>query len=71
MIGEVSIGGVYLPALLFLGLVTLAVTSALIRLLSLLGAYRAIVARPLVDLCLFMIILWAASALTTGTGPLP
>ena len=71
MIGEVSIGGVYLPALLFLGLVTLAVTSALVRLLSLLGAYRAIVARPLVDLCLFVIILWAAAALTTGTGPLP
>ena len=71
MIGEVSIGGVYLPALLFLGLVTLAVTSALIRVLTLVGAYRAIAARPLIDLCLFVIALWAASALTTGMGPLP
>lgn len=65
MIGEVSIGGVYVPALLFLGFLALAVTSALIRLLSLIGAYRMVSVRPLVDLSLFVITLWAASTLTS------
>ena len=68
MIGEVSIGGVYMPALLFLGFLALAVTSALIRLLSLIGAYRLVAARPLVDLSLLVITLWAASALTSCAG---
>jgi uncharacterized protein DUF1656 len=61
MIGEVSIGGVYLPALLFLGLVALIITSALIRLLSIVGVYRLVAARPWVDLSIFIIILWTAA----------
>jgi hypothetical protein len=70
MIGEVSIGGVYLPALLFLGLVALAITSALIRLLSIVGVYRLVAARPWVDLSIFVIILWAATALAArAAGP--
>jgi hypothetical protein len=70
MIGEVSIGGVYLPVLLFLGLVALAITSALIRLLSIVGVYRLVAARPWVDLSLFVIILWAATALAArAAGP--
>lgn len=70
MIGEVSIGGVYLPVLLFLGLVALAITSALVRLLSIVGVYRLVAARPWVDLSLFIIILWAATALAArAAGP--
>ena len=70
MIGEVSIGGVYLPVLLFLGLVALAITSALIRLLSIVGVYRLVAARPWVDLSIFIIILWAATALAArAAGP--
>ena len=69
MMGEVSIGGVYLPALLFLGLLALAITSALIRLLSIVGVYRLVAARPWVDLSIFIIILWTAAAIAAdGAG---
>ena len=69
MMGEVSIGGVYLPALLFLGLVALAITSVLIRLLSIVGVYRLVAARPWVDLSIFIIILWTAAAIAAdGAG---
>ena len=69
MMGEVSIGGVYLPALLFLGLLALAITSALIRLLSIVGVYRLVAARPWVDLSIFIIILWTVAAIAAdGAG---
>ena len=71
MIGEVSIGGDYLPALLFLGLVALAITSALIRLLSIVGVYRLVAARPWVDLSIFIIILWAAAEIAAGPAGRP
>lgn len=57
MIGDISLGGVYVPGLLLLALLALVITIALSRLLGLLGAYRFIAYRPMVDLALFTIIL--------------
>ncbi len=71
MIGEVSIGGVYLPALLVLAIIALGATFALIRLLGILGLYRLIAARPLIDLSIFILVLWAASVLSSSWTHLP
>jgi hypothetical protein len=59
MIGEISFGGVYFPALLVLALMALGITTALITLFTIVGAYRLIAARPLVDLSLYIVCLWA------------
>lgn len=64
MIGEISIGGVYFPALLLLVLIALVATGLLTRLLQLVGAYRAVAYRPLVDLALFLLVLGLLSFLT-------
>jgi hypothetical protein len=64
--GEISIGGVYMPALLGLALVALFLTGLLIQLLSLLGAYRIVAFRPVVDLALFILVLGVLSILTAG-----
>lgn len=71
MIGEVSIGGVYMPALLFLSLITFVATTIAIRLMTILGVYRLVAARPLVDLSLFAILLWAACQCGTSLKWLP
>lgn len=71
MIGEISIGGVYLPALLVLALVALCLTGLLARLLAVISAYRLVAYRPLVDLALFMLILGLLVALTTPLGLQP
>jgi hypothetical protein len=68
MIGEVSIFGVYLPALLVLGLVALILTGLLSRLFSMTGAYRFVAYRPLVDLSVFLLLLGLLAALTTSFG---
>jgi len=57
MMHDVVIGGVYLPALLMLGVVALILTGLLTRLINLTGGYRVVVYRPLVDVALFVIIL--------------
>ena len=57
MMHDVVIGGVYLPALLLLGVIALILTGLLARLINLAGGYRFVVYRPLVDLALFVIIL--------------
>jgi hypothetical protein len=69
MIGEISIGGVYFPALLLLVLIALATTGLLTRLLQLVGAYRVVAYRPLVDLALFLLVLGLLSFLTIGFHP--
>ena len=66
MIGEVSIGGVYLPALLILGLISVALTGLLGRLLVLVGAYRGLASKPLVDLALFALLLGLLVRLSAG-----
>ncbi len=68
MIGEISIGGVYLPTLLVLGIVALVLLGLLSRLLALVGAYRVVAYRPLVDVALFLIILGLLAHLSTSFG---
>jgi hypothetical protein len=57
MMHDVVIGGVYLPALLLLGVIALILTGLLTRLINLAGGYRFVVYRPLVDVALFVILL--------------
>jgi hypothetical protein len=68
MIGEVSIGGVYVPALLLLALVALVLTGVLTRLLQLVSAYRFVAYRPLADLALFLIVLGLLAFLSIPIG---
>jgi hypothetical protein len=68
MIGDLSFGGVYFPALLLLGIVALAITGVLSRFINLAGGYRLIVYRPLVDIALFVLVLGLLVLLTTPTG---
>jgi hypothetical protein len=64
MIGEVSIGGVYLPTILLLGVAALLLTAAVSRLLGFAGVYRLVAYRPLVDVALFIILLGLLALLT-------
>ncbi len=68
MIGEVSIFGVYLPALLVLAIAAILLTGLASRLLTWVSAYRAVVYRPLVDLAIFVMILGLLSLLTGRPG---
>ena len=68
MTGEVSIGGVYLPTILLLAILAIVLTGLATRVLVLIGAYRLIVYRPLVDLALFVIILGLLSLATGQAG---
>ncbi len=68
MIGGVSIGGVYLPALLLLALIALVLTGLLTQLFSLVGVYRVVANRPLVDLCAFTLLLGLLAFLTAPLG---
>ncbi|HTC07636.1 MAG TPA: DUF1656 domain-containing protein [Acetobacteraceae bacterium] len=62
MIGEFDINGVFIPALLVWGLVSLALTAMLRTALLRVGFYRLVWHRPLVDLSLLIIILAAVVA---------
>ncbi|WP_010186655.1 DUF1656 domain-containing protein [Sphingomonas sp. PAMC 26605] len=64
MIGEVSLGGVFVPTILLLAIAALVLTGATTRLLSAFGAYRFVAYRPLVDFALFFLILGLLSLLT-------
>lgn len=68
MIGEVSLGGVYVPGLLLLGAAALLVTALVTRLLHLVSAYRLFAWRAIVDIAIFVIIL---GALVLATAPMP
>ena len=67
MIGEISIGGVYLPPVLLLGVLAAVLTGIATRAFGYVGAYRLVAYRPLVDLALFILILGLLSLLT-GTS---
>jgi hypothetical protein len=69
MTGEISIGGVFVPALLMLAFAALLLTALLSRLLSLAGAYRAVAYRPLVDVALFVLILGLLVFVSAPAGP--
>jgi hypothetical protein len=68
VIGETSIGGVFMPTLLVLAIIAIILTALVSKLLSLLGVYRLIVYRPLVDLALFILLLGLLSLLTGHYG---
>lgn len=68
MIGEIAIGGVFFPPLLLLGLVALLLTGILSRLFQIIGVYRYVAYRPLVDLSLFVLLLGLAVRLTASLG---
>jgi len=68
MTGEIAIGGVYIPALLVLALAALLVTGLLTQLLQLAGFYRLIAYRPLVDICLFVLLLGLIVFFTMPAG---
>jgi protein-S-isoprenylcysteine O-methyltransferase Ste14 len=57
MIGEVSIYGIYVPVLLLLSLLSLAVTRGLSRILAWTGFYRVVWHPALFDFALFIIVL--------------
>ncbi|SNT04526.1 Protein of unknown function [Sphingomonas laterariae] len=57
MIGEIAIGGVFIPTLLLLGFAAMLLTAGAVRMVSLLGLYRFVAYRALVDLALFILLL--------------
>jgi hypothetical protein len=57
MIGEVDIYGIYVPWLLLLSLLSLAVTRGISRVLSRFGFYRLVWHPALFDSALFIIVL--------------
>lgn len=71
MIGEIIIGGVYLPSLLVMAGVALLLSIITGRALMMLGAYRWVAFRPLADLTLFFLFLGALVALTQQYGIRP
>jgi hypothetical protein len=68
MMHDIVLGGVYMPALLLLGVVALVATGLLSRLINLAGGYRFIVYRPLVDLALFVLVLGLLVLLAARRG---
>ena len=71
MIGEVSIGGVYVPSLLLFACAAVIVTAVLSRLLSLVGFYRLVANRPVTDISLFLLLLAAIAWVTKAWGLRP
>ncbi|WP_380874492.1 hypothetical protein ACFB49_48320 [Sphingomonas sp. DBB INV C78] len=68
MIGEVSFGGVFVPTLLVLGLVAMALTFVVTRLVGAFGLYRFVAYRALVDLSLFVLLLGLLAYLVPYLG---
>jgi len=68
MIGEVSIGGVYVPVLLLFACAAVILTAMLSRLLSLVGFYRLVANRPVTDISFFLLLLAAIVWVTTAWG---
>jgi hypothetical protein len=68
MIGEISMGGVFMPTLLLLCVAALVLTFIVIRIIGLFGLYRFFAYRALVDLCLFVLILGLLAVLTPSLG---
>jgi hypothetical protein len=65
MIGEVSLYGLYVPPLLLLALLSLALVRGLNRVLARLGVYRLVWHPALFDLALFVIVLGSLSTFTS------
>lgn len=69
MTGEVSIAGIYVPALLLLGCAALVLTALATWLLNLVGGYRLVLYRPIADIALFVLILGGLVLATMPAGP--
>lgn len=68
MTGEVSLGGVFVPTLLLLALAALFLTYGLTRVIGLLGLYRFLAYRAIVDLSLFVLLLGALAYFAPQAG---
>ncbi len=68
MIGEIAIGGVFVPTLLLLGIIALLLTGLIVQLMAFAGAYRFVAYRALVDLSLFVIIFGVLALLSSPFG---
>ncbi|HEX7873817.1 MAG TPA: DUF1656 domain-containing protein [Sphingobium sp.] len=68
MTGEVSFDGVFVPTLLLLALIAMAVAFVVTRLMGAFGLYRFLAYRALVDLSLFVLILGLLSFLSPYLG---
>jgi len=64
MIGEISIGGVFVPSLLIWALIAFVLNVVLRRILSAIGFYRLVWHRALFDTALFVILLAIVVALS-------
>jgi hypothetical protein len=69
MIGEISIFGVFVPSLLLLTVLALALTGIFTAVLQIVGFYRIIAYRPLVDLALFIFLLGLLVLVSAPFGP--
>jgi protein AaeX len=74
MIGEIEIHGVFIPTLLFLGIVAFFVRLVLGLILRRLQFYRFVWHAGLFDTALYVVILWVAAlvsmlANSSGVGP--
>ncbi|MDB6100896.1 MAG: hypothetical protein JWO52_895 [Gammaproteobacteria bacterium] len=68
MIGDISIGGVYIPSLLLLVLVAVVLTALLSRFLAAVGFYRLVAYRSLTDIAFFLLLLAAAVWISGSWG---
>lgn len=64
MIGEISIGGVFVPTILLLAIAALLLAGVATRLLAVAGVYRFVSYRPIVDLAVYILILGLLALLT-------
>jgi hypothetical protein len=69
MIGEVSLYGIYLPWLLVLAILTLAVSWFMRRVLALAGVYRLVWHPALFDLALYVVLLYGVVLLSPYVFP--
>ena len=64
MIGELNIGGVFVPSLLAAALIAFSLTSVVRVILRRLQLYRFVWHAGLFDVALFVVLLWATAAAT-------
>ena len=66
MIGEFDVYGVFVPVLLVWAMMALVLTAVLRRVLAVIGFYRLVWHRALVDLSLFVLLLAAVASVMTS-----
>jgi hypothetical protein len=69
MIGEISIGGVFVPQLLLMAILAFVLTACARRLLRALRLYRFVWHSGLFDVALFLVLLWLLAMLTAVPKP--